>query len=288
MDQLPPLVVSALPRIEAHLEGVVSRSPAPENLREAMGYALLGGGKRIRPLLVWHACIAAGGEAEAALPACGAIELVHAFSLVHDDLPAMDDDDLRRGKPTLHIARGEAMAILAGDAMLTLAFAELAGAARGAELCRELAGATLGMIAGQVHDTIGGLPETLTARERVEAIHRDKTGALILAACRMGGLCATAAPPALDALEAYGRAIGLMFQIVDDLLDVEQTSEHAGKKTGKDERAGKITYPMVLGVDGARREVERLEHAAIGALDDLGEPANALREIARFLKVRTR
>jgi geranylgeranyl diphosphate synthase type II len=287
-----PDCFSPLPTIESALKGWVEALPAPPALREAVGYALVGGGKRLRPLLAWHSAVAAGGSGPESVPACIAVELVHAFSLVHDDLPALDNDDLRRGRPTLHRHAGEAMAILAGDAMLTQAFGVLMGtvpAPLGQRLAAELAEGTAGMIAGQVYDTLGGLPAGLDAFERVATVHRNKTGALIRASCRMGAMLASGASDrALEAVSVYGESVGLMFQIVDDLIDVEQPPEHAGKRTGKDSQAGKLTYPGVLGVERSRAEVERLARAADAALAPLGAPARGLGELCAVLARRTR
>ncbi|MFM1823786.1 MAG: geranyltranstransferase [Planctomycetota bacterium] len=284
-----PLDPTLLARIEEALATTLATEDLPENLRAACLHAVLAGGKRLRPILVLESARACGGAVEAALPPAVAIEFIHAFSLVHDDLPALDDDDLRRGKPTCHIAFGEALAILAGDALLALApvVAARAPIAREA-IVGTLMRATLGMIAGQVHDTLRAFPEDLPEAARLELIHRGKTGALIEASCRMGALAAGADAATLAALERYGRAIGLMFQIVDDLIDATQTAEHAGKATGKDLAAGKLTYPGVHGIDASRREVERLAHEADDALRPLGDAAQPLRAIARFLAVRTR
>jgi geranylgeranyl diphosphate synthase, type II len=257
---------------------------------EAIRYALLGGGKRLRPLLAWHCCEAVGGRGKAALPSAAAVELIHAFSLVHDDLPAMDDDDLRRGKPTLHIHAGEAMAILAGDAMMALAFKVLveriADPAIARTLVQELTGATAAMIAGQVYDTLGGFPPG-DQHLQLETIHRNKTGALIRVACRMGALSAGADDAALRAVTAYGEHIGLVFQIVDDLLDVEATPEQSGKRTRKDASAGKITYPAVLGLDASRAEVQRLTESAKYVLSPLGPRAAPLIDLAAAMANRT-
>ena len=283
--------------VDAHLERFVSSIDLADSLRDAVRYALLGGGKRLRPCLALECAAAVGAPRESALPAAAAVELIHAFSLAHDDLPAMDDDDLRRGRPTLHKATSEAMAILAGDAMTVLAFRAIASEgvdlALAGLLTRELADASGAMIVGQVYDTLGGLPEGLDARQRVALIHRCKTGALILASCRMGAMMglhsigAQGRADALDALTTYGTAIGLMFQIVDDLLDVEQTPENTGKRTGKDAAAGKATFPGVLGVEGSRAEVERLRGAARRALAPLGARGDELARICDFLAVRT-
>lgn len=282
----------------------------PVALLEAVQYAALGPGKRLRPLLAWHACEAISSPGERSLPAGLALELVHAFSLVHDDLPAIDNDDVRRGRPTLHKHAGEPMAILAGDALLTRAFELLAffpldssvptrllaerDAAEPAQrlaLLRELASATSAMVAGQVWDTCAGLPPHLSPIEQLRLIHANKTGALIRAACRMGAMCA--APlhpddPRLTAITAYAEAVGLMFQIVDDLLDVTQSAEHTGKRTHKDADAGKLTYPAVLGVEGSWTEVERLHNAALHALQPLLPHARSLADLAEYLSQRTR
>jgi geranylgeranyl diphosphate synthase, type II len=281
-------------RIERLLREWAAAQPLPPNLVDAISYSLLAPGKRIRPILAWHAAVAVGEPGEASLDAGLAVELVHCFSLVHDDLPAMDDDDLRRGKPTLHIHAGEAMAILAGDAMLALAFGALAqriaDPACASRLVRELATGTSCMIAGQVYDTLGGLPNSLPPRERVELIHRNKTGALIRASCVMGALAALGCTddPRIPAIERFADEIGQMFQIVDDLIDVEQTAEHAGKRTGKDSEGSKLTYPAVYGVQASRRLIDDHVAAAGAALDPLGPPAAGLRAIAAYLARRTR
>jgi len=298
---------SVLPRIERALRSYVGRLDVGDKLRDAIAYSLLSGGKRLRPVLAWHACEAAGGEAEDALPACVALELVHCFSLVHDDLPAMDDDDLRRGIPTLHKHAGEAMAILAGDAMMTLAFEPLTTNSVSAKLglrhdlsvrlVRDLVHATTGMISGQVYDTIPGTAPGGTALERVRAIHKHKTGALIRASCTMGGasahLSGGGSEEAVAALGRFGDAVGLMFQIVDDLIDLEQPSELVGKRTGKDEEAGKLTYPLAYGggAEGAKKcrdEVAKLKASALSDLERFGAGADALRELVEFLATRTK
>jgi geranylgeranyl diphosphate synthase type II len=281
-----------LAEIEVELRERVNRLDGPDALREAVSYAVLGRGKRLRPVLTLLACEAVGGDRRRAHGAAAALELIHTFSLVHDDLPAMDDDQLRRGRPTLHVHAGEAMAILAGDSMLALAFSWLAepptpGATVGA-LVTELAGATGRMIAGQVYDTLGGFPKALGPQERLETIHRLKTAALLRAACRMGAVCGGASPEQLRALGAYGDAVGMMFQIVDDLLDVTQTAEHIGKATGKDHEAGKLTYPTVHGQEASRAAVERLRRRAHESLTPLGDAAGPLVELCDYMAVRTK
>lgn len=264
------------------------------NLRSAVEYSFFSGGKRLRPVLVhWWAC-AMGGQGltyDASGLAGLGVELIHCFSLVHDDLPALDNDDLRRGKPTLHRHAGEAMAILAGDCMTTLAF-EVLGQIAGvrsdklsyvaAMHCTQLlACATTNMISGQVYDTLGGIDPRADDRKRVELIHANKTGALIRAACMMGAwtgaLEAGREPEQLEAVGIYADALGLIFQITDDLIDVQQSAEHAGKATGKDAAMGKVTYPGLMGVDGSVREVTRLVDVALGALDTLSAGSSSTR-----------
>jgi geranylgeranyl pyrophosphate synthase len=279
-------------RIDAVMAAWLDERPLPDHLRDAARYALLAPGKRLRPLLVVRSCEAAGGSGEQALAPAAAIEMVHAFSLVHDDLPAMDDDDLRRGRPTLHRHTSEAMAILAGDLLLGLAVELVLGRVEPAALARavgrELIQGCNDMICGQVHDTLPAFSESTGPMERLLLIHRHKTGALMRAACRIGALCAGADEGKLRAVTRYGEAVGLMFQVVDDLLDVTETTERLGKTAGKDAHQRKLTYPSVLGVAGSRREVERLRDEALSALAELGMEAEALRELCRSLAVRTR
>jgi geranylgeranyl diphosphate synthase type II len=285
----PPLDPALLEAIEAALRSTLAEAAIPENLRAACLHAVLAGGKRLRPILVLESARACGGSIESAMPAAVAIEFIHAFSLVHDDLPALDNDSMRRGKPTCHIAFGEAMAILAGDCLLALAPIVAARAAHeGAAISRELLDGTVRMIAGQVYDTLGGFPEGLRPAERLELVHHNKTGALIESSCRMGALASGADAATVARLATYGRAIGLMFQIVDDLIDATQTAEHAGKATGKDADAGKITYPQLHGLDGSRREIARLRDEADAALAPLGARGDRLRGLLEFLASRTR
>ena len=288
----PCVVAGLVAEIEADLARRIESVPGPAALREALAYSVLVGGKRLRPVLTLMSCEAAGGSRDRGRAAAGAIELIHAFSLVHDDLPAMDDDALRRGQPTLHVHAGEAMAILTGDVMMSLAFEWIADARLGDDttggLVRTLAEATSCMIAGQVYDTLGGFPPGLSRSQQLDLVHRNKTAALIRAACRLGAYCGTATPEAVDALTGYGEAVGMMFQIVDDLLDVTETAEHIGKATGKDIRAGKLTYPGVCGTDASRIEVQRLRGKAHVALGPLGPAARHLLELCDYMAVRTR
>lgn len=277
--------------VEAYLTAFLRHRPLPENLKSAVEYGLLGGGKMIRPILVIRCCEAVGGRPEQSLPAAAAVEMVHAFSLAHDDLPAMDDDDLRRGRPTLHKHAGEAMAVLAGDAMLALAFelitTRMKSADTALEVMRELSIGANDMIAGQVQDTLpGGEQEAEDPQDRLEEVHRNKTGALLRAACRMGGICGGGVGSQIAALTRYAEAMGLMFQAVDDLLDVTSTTDKLGKAAQKDAGQGKLTYPSVLGIEGTREQIERLHAEALAALSDFDRRADPLREVCDYLAVR--
>ena len=278
-----------LQEVESALQLALAEHPLAPRLREAMQYATLGGGKRVRPVLTLRACEAVGGQRADAVPAAIALEMIHCFSLVHDDLPALDNDDLRRGRPTTHKAHGEALAILAGDALTSVAVeVALESRLRPAEIARELASATTAMISGQVYDTLGGFPGTPDAGAKLRLIHDHKTGALIRCACRMGALCGTPDEARLHALSTYGEAMGLMFQVVDDILDETQSTEHLGKAAGKDQDAGKLTYPGVFGLEESRRHVAYLLETALGALRPLGPAAEPLRSMAQQLATRTR
>jgi geranylgeranyl diphosphate synthase type II len=276
--------------VEAYLSAFLRHRPLPDRFKQAVSYGLLGGGKMIRPILAIRSCEAVGGRPEQALAAAGAVEMVHAFSLIHDDLPAMDDDDLRRGRPTLHKHVGEAMAVLAGDALLALAFelitTRMKSADTALEVIRELSIGTNDMIVGQVQDTMPGEDEADEPLDRLEEIHKNKTGALLRAACRMGGICGGAGAAQLAALTRYAEAVGLMFQAVDDLLDVTSTTDELGKTAQKDAEQGKLTYPGVLGIDGTREQIERLHAAATAALTDFDARADPLRELSDYMAVR--
>ena len=275
--------------IEAGLQAAIeSRNLAPA-LDEATRYALLGGGKRLRPTLTLQSCVAAGGSPADALPAAVSLECVHAFSLVHDDLPALDNDDLRRGRATVHRAFSESNAILAGDSLLCIAAEVVLESPRNTTLiAKEVLEATRLMIDGQSYDTDGTFRADLTDEEaRLRLIHQLKTGALIRAACRCGGLAADADPVVLDRLDRFGAALGLMFQIVDDVLDETQTTAHLGKAGGKDRAAGKRTFPAILGLDASRAEIARLARVARDELSSMGPSADPLRELVDFLAFRT-
>ena len=269
----------------------------PASLREAMSYSLLAGGKRLRPVLTLMTAEACGGTVEAALPAACAIEMVHTYSLIHDDLPAMDDDDLRRGRPTCHVQFGEALAILAGDALLTLAFQVMARdvqpPAVAAACCADLASAAgaVGMVAGQVADLqaeerthekpAGGNPRDQLSL--LDSIHRRKTGRLLTSAVTLGARIGGAAPDLLERLKSYGNCVGLAFQIADDLLDVSGDAAKMGKSVRKDADHGKLTYPSLLGQDASRLRAEELIGEACRAIAPLGERGRRLDALAHFV-----
>ena len=261
-----------------------------ESLIEAMRYSLLAGGKRIRGVLALACCEGLGVEPERLLPTAAAIELVHTYSLIHDDLPAMDDDDLRRGRPTCHKAFDEATAILAGDAMLTYAFEAILRHVKqpkvAAQVVLELAqGAGVeGMVGGQMADLEGEGKEL--SLERLVYIHSRKTGALITAAVVCGGLIGGADKAEISRLRAFGREIGLAFQVVDDILDVTATAEQLGKSPGKDQAANKQTYPALMGLDQAKRHAQQLIDAACKRIAKLAKP-QALQTIAQYFVART-
>ena len=265
----------------------------PPRLAEAMRYSVLAGGKRLRPVLALMAAEACGADPDVALPAACALELIHTYSLVHDDLPSMDDDDLRRGRPTCHKAFDEATAVLAGDALLTLAFEVVAAHVRPAEAAARCVAALAeaagpaGMVGGQMADLLAEGRTDGTAAA-LEAIHRRKTGALLRAALKLGALSAGADEATLRALDDYGQGVGLAFQIVDDLLDVQGDEAKLGKRVGKDSTLGKWTYPGFLGVEGSRERARQVADDAAAALAPLGDRAARLRALAMDLLERDR
>ncbi len=284
-------------RIDAALDRLTPpESTAPSTIHRAMRYSLFAGGKRIRPILCLQAAAAVSGHVRAsdnaALEAGCALEMIHTYSLIHDDLPALDNDDFRRGKPTNHKVFGEAMAILAGDALFTLAMQTLVrieGLPPAAKiaLVEELSfggGTVGGMIGGQVAD-IEGERQTPTP-ELLESIHRAKTGALLKASVRMGGICAGSDAWQLEALSEYGEHVGLAFQIVDDILDVEESTEALGKTAGKDAAQGKITFPAVYGLEESRCMAQAECTRAHEALQPFGPRAQRLHEIADLIVYR--
>ncbi len=281
-------------RIEARLvDYVAATKDCPDRLREAMAYSLLAGGKRLRPLLVLLACEACGGTMEAALPAACALEMVHTYSLIHDDLPAMDDDALRRGRPTNHVVFGEGMAILAGDGLLTRAFEivaeDVSPKSVAAECCVDLAAAAgwCGMVAGQVAD-LEAEHQGITNLDQLEGIHRRKTGRLLCCGLSLGARIAGAPTDWRNRLEFYGTAVGLAFQITDDVLDVAGDPQKMGKGAGKDCQHGKLTYPALLGIEESRRRAVRLIDEACSALEPLGGQARLLIALAHYICERDR
>ena len=277
---------------EALVEALPSDPDTPPDLLEAMRYSLMAGGKRLRPILVLLAAEACGADPRDAMPAACAVEMVHTYSLIHDDLPAMDDDDLRRGQPTSHVAFGEAMAILAGDALLTRAFeilaADLPDPVVAAECCRVLAsaGGSDGMVGGQVAD----LAATNTSPESVDDplqvlgdIHRRKTGRLLAASLELGAVVAGAEKQVRESLLDYGQQVGLAFQVADDLLDVEGDINRTGKTSGRDAHLGKWTYPALAGNDTSRRLARNCIASACAAVEPLGEAGEPLKVLAEFV-----
>jgi geranylgeranyl diphosphate synthase type II len=282
---------SAVDRCLAHL--LPAQDEHPATIHAAMRYSVFAGGKRLRPVLVVAAGESAGGNRETLLHIGAAIEMVHTYSLIHDDLPALDNDDLRRGAPTCHKVYGEAIAILAGDALMTRAYqvmAEIPGISDATRLAilRAVAYAT-----GTVEAMIGGQVMDLEAEGKpilapvLEYIHRSKTGALLTASTRCGALAAGADESAVRALTEYGRKIGLAFQIVDDILDMTSTSEELGKTPGKDQKAKKATYPALYGIEASRLKTQELVGEALQAIRDFDVRAEPLRALALFVYQRT-
>lgn len=268
----------------------------PPRIHEAMRYAVLGGGKRIRPIVAIAAAETTGAEIEPLLVPLCAIELIHTYSLVHDDLPPLDNDDLRRGRRTTHVVYGEAMGILVGDALLTEAFSWLSRPVAGVEPARQLraiaevatAVDSTGMIGGQVADIVAERSHEASDDhdalvKELHFIHRNKTGKLLTASLLLGGLLGGASETHLQALRRYGDALGLAFQIVDDLLDIEESSAALGKTAGKDIAQGKLTFPALLGTERARAEVGRLLEVALENADIIAGPVNYLAPIARYI-----
>ncbi len=269
-----------------------AESTEPADLHKAMRYSVFAGGKRVRPVLMLAACQAVGGKRIAALPAACAMEMIHTYSLIHDDLPAMDDDDFRRGRPTNHKVFGEALAILAGDALLTEAFRLLADQQAVAGISPQATLAVLGsiataagstgMVGGQVVDMQSEGDESITI-EAVTGIHRRKTGALIEASVTTGALLGGGTADQVEALGQYGQHIGLAFQVADDILDVEGTTEELGKDAGSDEARGKATYPALLGLESSKEYAQALVVSALQSLESFGSAAEPLRAIARYI-----
>jgi geranylgeranyl diphosphate synthase type II len=263
-------------------------SQSPDRLKDAITYSWLAPGKRLRPLLVLLTAEAAGADFQAAMPAAVAVEAIHCYSLIHDDLPAMDDDDLRRGRPTCHIQFDEATAILAGDALQPLAFAVLASeipdaaiAQRALKYLANAAGASA-LVGGQMEDILAERHKIADA-DQLARIHRGKTGAMIRVSTQLGALLAGADERQLQAVTRFGDAIGLAFQIVDDLLDVESDAESMGKRTGKDAKLGKLTYPSIYGIESSRRRANELVEQAIEALSIFDSSCSGLIGLAQYV-----
>lgn len=289
MNDLKPWLKSKQKEVDAALGRLLPReNTRPATIHKAMRYSVFAGGKRLRPILCLAAAEACGGKIENALaPAC-ATEVMHTYSLVHDDLPCMDDDDLRRGRPTSHMVFGEGLAVLTGDALLTEVFTMIAQTPPTKrfsvrDYVEEIAitGGSKKLIGGQVLD-LEGEGKKLTKKDLVR-IHEAKTAALLTAAVRLGAMTANATPRKLEALTSFGYNLGLAFQVIDDILDVTQTTEMLGKTAGKDEAVDKSTYPAILGLDASRKEAARLTRKALKSLEVFGNKANRLEQISRYL-----
>lgn len=278
--------------VEEALEVALPQQDGPETrVVEAMRYSLFAGGKRLRPILCLAASEAVGGDLKTAMPAGCALEMIHTYSLIHDDLPAMDDDDLRRGKPTNHKVFGEAIAILAGDGLLTEAFVLLSDynsllPERAAQVIGVIAEAASyrGMVGGQVVDILS--QNKRADLETVQQMHSRKTAALIAAATESGALTGKGSEAQVAALARYGRAIGLAFQIADDILDIEGDTELLGKTTGADEARGKVTYPAAVGLERSRQTANEMVNDALAALEGFDDRANPLRSLANYIITR--
>ncbi len=294
---LPAYLAVRRADVEAALSRFLKSETSPPRIVRAMGHSLLGGGKRLRPILCMAAADAAGGDAKRVIPAACALEMIHTYSLIHDDLPAMDDDRLRRGRPTCHVAFDEATAILAGDALLTLAFSVLAEAGENAPegeagrwlgAIRRIADAAgyLGMVEGQMRDMAGENARLSLAE--LEGVHRRKTGALIRASVSAGAVLAGGDAEVRRALETYADRIGLAFQVVDDILNEEGDPSVMGKAAGTDRDRGKSTYPALMGLDAAKDHAARLIREATDAVARFPPAADPLRAIARYVLHRRR
>ncbi|MEM7014477.1 MAG: polyprenyl synthetase family protein [Verrucomicrobiota bacterium] len=270
--------------VEAALDAALpADTERPETLHKAMRHSIFAGGKRLRPILCLAAAEACGGSVEAAMPLGVAVECLHTYTLIHDDLPCMDDDDFRRGHPTCHKVFGDGIAVLAGDALQALAF-EICGAQRkGGEFARELAetSGSKKLVGGQVLD-LEGEDKQLTLEE-LKYVHLSKTAALLTTTVRFGAMSANATDEQLLALTDFGQACGLAFQIIDDILDVTQSSEQLGKSAGKDEASDKSTFPALLGLEESKAEAHRLTERAKADLEIFGERGEALSALANYL-----
>lgn len=270
-----------------YLSSIKTNSSCPKYLYKSMGYSLMAGGKRLRPVLAIASYEAAGRKSKNILPVAAALELIHTYSLIHDDLPAMDNDDFRRNKPTNHRVFGEAIAILAGDALLTDAFGIIAKALNKPEILiniiRELTSAcgSEGMVSGQTADIV--FEDKKIKKKELLYIHKHKTGALIRASIRTGAIMAEASPDVLSSMTKYGEKIGLAYQIIDDVLNIVGTKKELGKSTGTDSKRGKNTYPSVFGLEGSKKKAESLIKDSLNAIESFDERAEPMREIAKYI-----
>jgi geranylgeranyl diphosphate synthase type II len=288
---LSELMIKLREEVDKALEEALAKRPQiPARLAEAMRYSLLAPGKRLRPILALLGAQAVGGTRAQAMPAAVAVEMIHTYSLIHDDLPAMDDDDLRRGRPTCHVQFDEATAILAGDALLALAFEVLAeGMLEQGNSLRVGEGVRLLAKAAGPQALVGGQAEDLRAEKDggdlgvLQAIHRGKTGAMIRVSLELGCITAGGTSLQLESLQQYGNSLGHAFQVVDDLLDVQSTAGEMGKRTGKDSVRGKLTYPGLLGVDASWEKARHLVRQAESALEALGDAAQPLYALAGYV-----
>jgi geranylgeranyl diphosphate synthase type II len=288
MSDLKAYMKAVCDTTEAALESLLPKDTAyPQSIHSLMRYSIFAGGKRVRPCLIMashEACGGSFGDKNVVL-ACAAVEMLHTFSLIHDDLPCMDDDDFRRGKPTAHKAFNEALAVLGGDALCIFAY-ECLGRIGRADIVVELSQAlgTSGMIGGQVVDIES--EGTKASRQTLEYIHKNKTAALIRACVRIGAMLANAPKDSIVKLSAYGDSVGLAFQVIDDILDEEGTTEQIGKDAGSDREKGKVTFPSVVGMEESKKYAKELIDKANSCLDSFGEKARMLRELAEFIRVR--
>ena len=287
--ELKRYLASRQKEVERALDRFLPKESAkPATIHKAMRYSLFAAGKRLRPILCLAAAEACGGEVDRAMPLACAVECIHTYSLIHDDLPSMDDDDFRRGRPTCHKVFGDGIAVLAGDALLTIAF-EIAAAVKPTRRYRlqqiiteiAIAAGSRKLIAGQVADLEAEGQEI--TRKELRYIHENKTAAMLIGAVRLGAMSANATAKELEAISAFGAALGLAFQVIDDILDVTQTSEKLGKSAGKDIVAQKATYPAVIGLEKSRAEAQRLTNEAHIALSVFGAKADTLHALANYL-----
>jgi geranylgeranyl diphosphate synthase type II len=288
MSDLKAYMKAVCETTEAALESLLPKDTAyPPSIHSLMRYSIFAGGKRVRPCLIMASHESCGGKFgdKNVLLACAAVEMLHTFSLIHDDLPCMDDDDFRRGKPTAHKAFSEALAVLGGDALCIFAY-ECLGKIGRADIVVEMSQAlgTSGMIGGQVVDIES--EGTKASRQTLEYIHKNKTAALIRACVRIGAMLANAPADAIAKLSAYGDSVGLAFQVIDDILDEEGTTEQIGKDAGSDREKGKVTFPSVVGMEESKKYAKELIDKANSCLGSFGEKARMLRELAEFIRVR--